>query len=46
MEVIQMSEKEKAALAKAVAELIRQDGEVRSALYEAVCSCPNLAVQY
>ena len=45
-EVIPMSEQEKNELAKTVAELIREDGAVRSALLEAVCSCPNVMVQH
>ena len=41
-----MSEQEKADLASAIAELILTDGKVRSALYKAVCQCPNLVVEY
>ena len=44
--MIPMSENERNELAKAVAELIREDGVVRSALFDAVCSCPNLIVQH
>ena len=40
-----MSEQEKNKLAKAVAELIREDRAVRSALFNAVCTCPNLVVR-
>ena len=41
-----MSEQEKNKLARAIAELIREDAAVRSALFDAVCSCPNLMVQH
>ena len=45
-EVIPMSEQKKHELAKAVAELIREDGVVRAALLDMVCSCPNLMVRH
>ena len=41
-----MSEQEEQALADAVVELLRSNPKVRSALYAAVCDCPNLVVQY
>ena len=43
-EVVQMDEKEE--LAKRLIELLRTDGAVRSAVFDLVCSCPNLVVQY
>ena len=41
-----MGEQEKQALAEALAEMIRTNGKVRSALYDVVCQCPNLVVEY
>jgi hypothetical protein len=41
-----MSDQEKNALAEALAELIRTNGKVRSAIFKAVCDCPNLVVEY
>ena len=41
-----MTEQEKAELAKAVVDLIRRNGEIRSALFDLVCSCPNVVTQY
>ena len=41
-----MSEQEKQALADALAELIRTNGKVRSAIFDAACQCPNLVVEY
>ena len=41
-----MSEQEKQALAEAIVELIRKNGKVRSAIFDAVCQCPNLVVEY
>lgn len=41
-----MSEQDEQVLADAVAELLRNNPKVRSALYAAVCDCPNLVVQY
>jgi hypothetical protein len=43
---MKMTEQEKAELAKAVIELLRQNGEVRSAVFKLVCSCPNVVTQY
>ena len=44
--MIGMTEQEKAELAKAVAELIRKNGEVRTAVLNLVCSCPNIVTEY
>ena len=43
---MRMSEQEKQILADAIAELIRKNGKVRSAIFDAVCQCPNLVVEY
>ena len=41
-----MSEQEKEQLAKAIVELLRTNGQVRSAVFDLVCSCPNVMVEY
>lgn len=41
-----MTDEEKEQLAEAMAELLLTNGKVISALFEAVCHCPNLVVQY
>ena len=41
-----MTEEEKDQLADAVVEMLLANGKVRSALYRAVCECPNLVVEY
>ena len=41
-----MTEEEKDQLAEAIAQLLLANGKVRSALYRAVCECPNLVVEY
>ena len=41
-----MNEIDTEALANALARLIREDVEVRSAIWQCVCLCPNLVVQY
>ena len=41
-----MSEEDKAELAGAIVELLRTNGQVRSAVFDLVCSCPNIMVEY
>ena len=41
-----MTEQDKQDLAKAIVELIRTDGQIRSAVIDLVCSCPNIMVEY
>lgn len=41
-----MSEQEKEQLAEAIVELLRTNGQVRSAVFDLVCSCPNIMVEY
>lgn len=41
-----MSEQDKQELAKPIIALIRTDGQVRSAVIDFVCSCPNIVVEY
>jgi len=41
-----MTDEEKESLADAMAELLLTNGKVISALYKAVCHCPNLVVEY
>ena len=41
-----MSEEEKEQLADALVDLFRKNGKVQSAVFDLVCSCPNLIVEY
>ena len=41
-----MSEQDKEELARAIVELIRTNPKVRFALWDSVCSCPNVVVEY
>lgn len=41
-----MSEQDKEELARAIVELIRTNHNVRCALWDSVCSCPNIVIQY
>ena len=43
---IVLSEMSMEELAEVIVELIRKNPKVVSALYDVVCSCPNLAVEY
>jgi len=43
---MKMTEQEKADLVKALVELLRKDSEVRSAVFDLVCSCPNVVTEY
>ncbi len=45
-EMVLLEEKGKEQLAKLMIELINSDPKVISALYNTMCKCPNLAVQY
>ena len=37
---------EKEEFAKKLVEMLRTNGAVRSAVFELVCSCPNVVVEY
>ncbi len=45
-EMILLEEKGKEQLAEVMIELIKSDPKVISALYNVMCMCPNLVVQY
>lgn len=45
-EVVKMTQEEMNELARALAKLIRTNPEVRQAVMDCACSCPNLVVQY
>ena len=44
--MVLLEEKGKEQLAKVMIELIKSDPKVISALYNVMCKCPNLVVQY
>lgn len=41
-----MSSQQEEELARGIAELIRRNPQVRSAIWECACRCPNLVVEY
>jgi len=45
-EVSRMSEEEFAKFAKTVSSVIRNSAEVRQAIWDCACQCPNLVVEY
>jgi len=46
LEELKMTQQEIEELARTVAKLIRDNAEVRQAIWDCVCGCPNLIVEY
>lgn len=44
-EVIEMSEEEAREFASKICEAILKDGQLRSAIWDLVCCCPNIVTQ-
>ena len=45
-ELVLMNQMSKGQLAEVIAELIKSNPKVISALYNVICSCPNLVMEY
>ena len=45
-ELVLINQMSKEQLAEVMAELIRSNPKIISALYNVICSCPNLVVEY
>ena len=45
-ELVLINQMSKEQLAEVMAELIKSNPKVISALYNVICSCPNLVVEY
>ena len=41
-----MNQEEKKEMVRLLVELIREDQEIRSAVFELICTCPNIVTQY
>jgi len=46
LEELKMTQAEMEEFAKVVAKLIRESAEVRQAIWDCACQCPNLTVEY